>query len=298
MTEPTVRLSLRDAFDAADSELALSEESVEPDSSTESVEDPAQVEQLTVETPAESGLFDTLSEEEGLLEQPPQGDSYEVTVDGETFLVGIDDLRGGYMRQADYTRKTQELKELQREAEKAIALMRMLEERPAETLRKLYQRINAGQPLDFEDQISSHNVEQPKSPIDIEALVEARVAEALANDPRLVAVQQERALGEIYTIFSQIEEDYGVKLTDSDKQLVLEEAQKRQSTDLPFVFGALYSQKLQAERKREAEKRNAKAVSPTVATGRFDSHPIPAAPKKYTNFKSALLEEMALDQDA
>ena len=54
-------------------------------------------------------------EEEEVVETPP---SYTVKVDGEEFEVTLDELRNGYQRQADYTRKAQSLAE-QRKAYEA-----------------------------------------------------------------------------------------------------------------------------------------------------------------------------------
>jgi hypothetical protein len=302
MTTSTAGLSLQEAFAQAQDELSLSEEGLEADTSSPEPVETLEAEQPVVETSSDVGLFDDEDEDnEGQVEQP-QGDSYEVTVDGEKLLVGLDELRSGYMRQADYTRKTQQLSELEREAEKAVALKQMLEERPQETLRKLYQRINAGQSLDFSGEMSPSNVQPKQESQDIEALVEARVAELLANDPRLVAVQQEQAFAQIESIFAGIEESYSVKLTDSDKQKVLEKSQETGNTDLEAVFGAMYAKRLAAERKRDADKANLRKVSSLKGEGRVDSFnpQTPSSqPKKYDNFRSALEEELALyEQEA
>ena len=42
-------------------------------------------------------------------EETPTGDVHTVKVDGQEQQVSLDELRNGYQRQADYTRKTQEL---------------------------------------------------------------------------------------------------------------------------------------------------------------------------------------------
>lgn len=297
MTDNTVRLSLSEAFAEAENELSLSGESDETDIPSFSDHAAPKEEQLTVEIEPTRGVLDPQGEEKAEDNQLPTEELYDVTVNGVTAQVGIDELRNGYMRHADYTRKTQELSEFQREAERGLTLIQMLEAKPTETLRKLYQRINSGQPLDFVGETSNSTVEQPKSPTDIEALVEARVAEMLDNDPRLISIRQEKAMAEINDIFAGIEKEYDLELTDSDKQRVLEEAQAQGTVDLPFVFGGLYAKKLAADRQREAEKRNARAVSPTQGQGRYDSHPTPKRPQKYDNFRSALLEEFELEQD-
>lgn len=298
MTDKTVGLSIRDAFTQAEAELALSEESGATDIAPVSEGGDALGEQPTVENSSDSGLFDTLDEDniEAGDNQLPSEELYTVTVQGEEREITLQEALNGYMRQEDYTIKTTEAAEREREASKALTLMRMLEERPAETLRKLYQRINAGQPLDFEG-TPSNTVQPTDSPDDIEALVEARVAEMLENDPRLVAIQQERALAEVESAFEKIGKDYGVKLTDADKQKVLVKAQETGNYDLESVFGAMYAKKLAADRARDLEKANLRKVSPLKGEGRADSLPEPKRPaKKYDNFRSALEEQLALEE--
>jgi hypothetical protein len=63
----------------------------------------------------------------------------KVQVGGEEIEVSLADLRGGYMRQADYTRKTQELAKTQTELRQAQALAAALERDPQGTLAALQQ---------------------------------------------------------------------------------------------------------------------------------------------------------------
>ena len=42
-------------------------------------------------------------------EETSTGDSYTVKIDGREERVSLNELQNGYQRQADYTRKTQEL---------------------------------------------------------------------------------------------------------------------------------------------------------------------------------------------
>lgn len=70
--------------------------------------------------------------------------SYTITVDGEEIEVSLSELRNGYSRQADYTRKTQELAS---EREQLASLRRLeaaLNEDPAGTLEALRQVFNVG----------------------------------------------------------------------------------------------------------------------------------------------------------
>jgi hypothetical protein len=61
----------------------------------------------------------------------------KVRVDGDELEVPLREALSGYSRQADYTRKTQELAQQRQQAEYALAVQRALQAEPAETLRIL-----------------------------------------------------------------------------------------------------------------------------------------------------------------
>jgi len=280
MTMETVGLSFQDAMNSA-----LSEEEVATDIAPEpEIVEPV-AEQPTVETEVKTGLLDSLTEQPEELETE-SAELYEVN--GE--MISLEQLRSGYMMQADYTQKTQEIANLQREAQDALDLKRLLVERPVETVRKLYQQISDGAPITGTDKaITPTPSSKPQdAPEDIDALIDARVAEKLASDPRLVALQQDAALAEVNVIFTDIEEVYNVKLTDGDKEQVLRTAQALDTTDLRFVFGGLLNKAQQKEKALANAKANA-TVNPTLAP----DTPRPEADVKYDSFGSALRQELA-----
>lgn len=63
--------------------------------------------------------------------------TYVVKIDGQEHQVTLEDLQSGYMRQADYTRKTQELAARRQQLTQAEAIAVALERNPQETLRAL-----------------------------------------------------------------------------------------------------------------------------------------------------------------
>jgi hypothetical protein len=71
------------------------------------------------------------------VQQEPAGESYTVKVDGSEERVSLDELRDGYQRQADYTRKTQELASERSRLQQAEAIVQSLEADPAGTLEAL-----------------------------------------------------------------------------------------------------------------------------------------------------------------
>ena len=71
------------------------------------------------------------------VQQEPAGGAYTVKVDGSEEQVSLDELRDGYQRQADYTRKTQELASERSRLQQAEAIVQSLEAAPAGTLEAL-----------------------------------------------------------------------------------------------------------------------------------------------------------------
>lgn len=67
--------------------------------------------------------------------------SVSVTVNGETFKVPLAELRNGYMRQADYTRKTQSLSEVATLARWAHDMQEALQTNPVGTLKYLQEAL-------------------------------------------------------------------------------------------------------------------------------------------------------------
>jgi len=73
-------------------------------------------------------------EQPNVLNLDEYGD-YVVDLNGE--FIPVSELKGGGLRQADYTKKTQEVAELRREAETALTLQRALQANPQGTLQWL-----------------------------------------------------------------------------------------------------------------------------------------------------------------
>ncbi len=289
MTTTAAGLTFADAANQADTELGLTEPSVETVISTELPDVVPQIEQPAVETETKVGVLGSLVEQ---TEKPKEESAELYEVNGE--MITLDQLRSGYMMHADYTQKTQELADKGRDAEKALTLLRLLEEHPVETVQKLYQTINSGAPVSRF--VETHESTQSTNPTnalkDIEDLVDARVAEKLENDPRLAQVEAAHMLDQINEIFSEIEEMYSVTLTDADKQLTLEKAQAMESTDIKFVFGGLMNE---ANQKKIALQ-NAKNVTPVAPEYVPPKDQAPVTPQKFKDFRAAVNATLAAEQ--
>jgi type II secretory pathway component PulF len=105
------------------------------------------VEEVTPELESEGQVTEAIEEIESLSEQEIEmlpvdefGDKYvSVQVNGEEVQVPLKEALSGYQRQADYTRKTQELSEQRRQVQFGAALQEALQNDPKGTLELLKQ---------------------------------------------------------------------------------------------------------------------------------------------------------------
>lgn len=107
-----------------DSEEQTASEETEATVDEEVVEDTEEAEEVEEEAPeeeeegqAEEETEEEVDEEEETEIVAEEDLKYTIKVDGEEFEVGIEELKNGYQRQADYTRKSQALAEQRKETE-------------------------------------------------------------------------------------------------------------------------------------------------------------------------------------
>ncbi len=272
--ENAAGLSFQAAAAEAESELSDTADSGETVISSDSGSGSAEGEQSAVENTESTSLFEGMDSGGTGNEQSQIADSSLVSVDGKQ--VSVSDLRDGYMRQADYTRKTQELAEKEREAEKALVLYQVLQDKPQETVRALWQRVSQGQEPTQETAPTS-------TPTDIDALVERQVQEKLNADPRLQALDQERALRQVDVTFEKINKLYDIKLSDEDKVYVLQKAQDAGTPDLELVFGGVWQHKQMLDKQRQnvAESATSSSQHPEASADKPE-------PEYFDSFRAAM----------
>ena len=120
-----------------DSEEQTASEETKATSDEEVVEETEEAENTEEEAPEEGQAEEEVEEEvsaeseesEEELEIVAEEDlKYTIKVDGEEYEVGIDELKSGYQRQADYTRKSQALAEQRKETEQIQSERQQLEQ--------------------------------------------------------------------------------------------------------------------------------------------------------------------------
>ena len=182
--------------------------------------------------------------------------SYTVKIDGEEHQVTLDELQKGYQRQADYTRKTQEVASERERLQQAEAIVSALENDPEGTLGTLAQtfgiNMSSGQTEEsgWEDMDPSE-----KKLAELERKIESQERAA-----RLQQVDKE---------VDRLKERYG----DFDKQDLLHHAVTNKITNLEaaYTHWQFNDVKSTADKLRQdlditEKKRDASVVAPGGAT--------------------------------
>ena len=175
----------------------------------------------------------------------------KLQVDGEEVVVPVKEALAGYQRQADYTRKTQELSEQRKQVQYASALQEALQSDPAATLQLLNQQYGvATQPQEDE-------------------WLDPAEQQLRQLEQRIAAFEQSKAMDELTRTIDTLQSKYG---EDFDADEVVAKALATGSTDLESVFKQItfdkvYSKaseatkKLSEEQARVQSKRSAAIVS-------------------------------------
>lgn len=211
-------------------------------------------------------------------------------LDGQT--ITLEEARNGYLRQRDYTRKTQELSEQRRQLQNAEVLQAALQRDPQATLKALADaygvQFGATNPAPA---APSQSVEDDWGWSDTPSAEQQPV-----NDPRLDELVQWRqqqeiaaAQAHIKSELAELESQYG----EFDHSEVLKFALEGSFPDVTAAFKAMHFDKVQSELSRRQEeakrvqaKRDAQVVSPSGVRAGAQT---PNAPKGGMSIREAYL---------
>jgi hypothetical protein len=200
----------------------------------------------------DEGFEEVVESPQNILNLEDYGD-YVVDLGGE--YVPVSDLKGGGLRQQDYTRKTQEIAELRREAERALTLERALQANPQGTLQYLAEQHGvsfAPQPTQqANDWFEYEEDPNPLSPL------EQRLAQIESR------FEQEAAEKQVAAAFNSLKAKYG---DDFNEQEVAMAATQRGIFDpnlLEMVYRDLAYEKITTARQLATAEAQAKAQQET-----------------------------------
>ena len=194
-------------------------------------------------------VVDALTEEQiDLLPVDEFGDKYvSVTVAGEEIRVPLKEALSGYQRQADYTRKTQELSEQRRQVQFGAALQEALQNDPQGTLALLGQHYGVQQTPSEEEDLYTDPVEKQYRQL----------------EQRIQAFEQQKAMDELERTVQSLQSKYG---SDFDANEVVSKALALGSSDLEAVYKQLAFDKVYEDAKAVRVLREKKAQEQAQVT--------------------------------
>ena len=154
----TTAMNVADAASAISAMLAPEQGQAELDE-TQPVEESDEDSETAASDDNDSGVEDALddesseeqSEEQEEPEEQEQQQTFTVKVDGKEVSVTLDELQKGYSRTQDYTRKTQQIAEVRKQAEAETYAVRAEREQYAQLLGALQAQLQSSEPqIDLE----------------------------------------------------------------------------------------------------------------------------------------------------
>ena len=194
-------------------------------------------------------VVENLTEEQiDLLPVDEYGDKYvSVSVGGEDIRVPLKEALSGYQRQADYTRKTQELSEQRKQVQFGAALQEALQNDPNGTLALLSQHYGVAQQPSEEEELYMDPVEKQYRQL----------------DQRLAAFEQQKAMDQLEKTVQSLQTRYG---SDFDAQEVVSKALALGSSDLEAVYKQVAFDRLYDDASAVRHLREKKAQEQTQVT--------------------------------
>jgi len=208
--------------------------------------------------------------------EPTETSGYTVKVDGEQHQVSLEELQSGYQRQADYTRKTQELASERQRLQQAETIVSALEADPQGTLAALGNALGVADSPVPQDDVSSWEDEDPTA---------QRVAHLEAQVARQAQTHRKQALDKEV---SRLKGQYG----DFDEQVLFKHALDNKIANLEAAYTHMnfnglagYAGKLQRDQETLEAKRGGAPVEggKTVQQGTV----VDGSPKKVTSLREA-----------
>jgi len=191
--------------------------------------------------------------------EEPSGDTYAVKVDGENQEVSLEELRDGYQRQSDYTRKTQELASERKRLQQAEAIVSSLEADPDGTLTALADAfgVQMKSPVKQSGNDSYDSWDEPQSDPTEQRIVqlETQLAQQARLQRRQQVEKQVEGLRDQYGDFDS-QELYQHALTHKIGNL------EAALTHMRYGDVAEKANKLEKEQERTDAKRDASVVEP------------------------------------
>jgi hypothetical protein len=213
------------------------------------------------------------------------------TADGPVTAT-VEELKAGYLRQGDYTRKTQAIADERKNLESADAFYTRFREDPSEFARQL--AVEAGWLESDARPVKVKEYAKVPSPTEYDEMVQEEVRKRLEEDPRIErdAMAQQRQL--VAEAFDSIEKKAGMSIPPDLRKSIVAEAVERGNTDLEMIFWARRAKALDKQQQASQIRKGAPARPGQPHQSQTD----PSAPPETVEtledaYKQALAEQQA-----
>lgn len=187
--------------------------------------------------------------------------------------VPVDELVRGYLRESDYTKKTQEIANLRRQLEEQAEkgpknqreLYEALKESPKETVAWLATQVGL---LNAEDaQTKMREIEGIRLADDatVEQEVQSRLEQAVMRHPAVQDALRQKVVGQIEAQFGEIAGRVGKPLSDNAKQKLMDFAYENGISNLVVAYDALSAR---AQNAPKSDVRRSQPQKRTASKGR------------------------------
>lgn len=199
----------------------------------------------------------------------PEEPGYTVKIDGEEQQVSLEELQQGYQRQADYTRKTQEIAAERDRLQQAEAIVSALEHDPEGTLQTLAHSFN----------VTSISQQNSNSEVSEYEEIDPTQKKLVELESKIAKQEQVQRVQRVEREVNTLQEKYG----EFDRQELLNHALKNGIPNLEAAYThwrfndvKSTADKLSQEQEITNKKRDAAVVTPGGSTqSGTDSEPTP-----------------------
>jgi len=194
----------------------------------------------------------------------------EVNLSDGTQQIPLGQLRDGFMRQADYTRKTQELSLLRQKLGDAAEFLEQYQRDPAEFARSI--AVEQGLIYQGDKPVAEVRGVKAPTPEEIAAKVEELASQRVQSDP---VVQQAMTMQAVETInreFNTLEQTHHVQIPAEVRESIVKEAIEKNIPDFDLLLRARLAS-VQDQRRQQGQLQGAAPSRPGMSPGAAQAQP-------------------------
>jgi hypothetical protein len=213
-------------------------------------------------------------EPDGSTPEPGSKEFWETPVEVNTpngpQRIPLGQLRDGFMRQADYTRKTQEISLLRKKLGDAAEFLDQYQRDPAGFARAI--AVEQGLVYPGDEPVAEVRGVKAPTPDEIQAQVERLAQERVQSDPVVQQAMTAQAVNVINAEFNRLEGVHHIQLPAELRESIVKESIERNVPDFDLLLRARLAS-VQDQQRQQGQLRGAAPSRPGMSPGAAQSQP-------------------------